>query len=81
METLKTATGRQFKCEFFNVCEPVNRLTIRIVDTSVPEVAKVFSNPKEIEALWCGHYYAASYSGLVSIMPEGTAVRVTLKKE
>lgn len=81
METLRTATGRQFKCEFFNVCEPVNRLTIRILDASVPEVATVFSNPKETEALWCGHYYAALYSSLVSIMPEGASVRVTLKKE
>lgn len=81
METLKTATGKQFKCDFFNVCEPVNRLTIRISGVTIPEAANIFCNPRETEALWCGQYYAALYTGLVSIMPEGEAVRVTLKKE
>ena len=81
METLKTATGKEFKCDFFNVCDPINRLTIRILGESVTEVAKTFSDKNETKMLWCGRYYAALYTHLVSIMPENASVRVTLKKE
>lgn len=81
MEILKTATGKQYQCDYFNPCEPVNRLTIRVVGASIVEVATVFSNSRETEALWCGDSYAARYSSLVSIMPEDGAIRVTLKKE
>lgn len=81
MENLKTATGKKFSCDYFNPCEPMNRLTIRVLNASIAEVAAVFSNYNETKALWCDNTYVAHYSTLVSIMPEGKAIRVTLKRE
>lgn len=80
MEKLKTATGKQFLCDYFNPCEPVERLTIRISNASVAEVAAVFSDQNETKTLWCGNDYASQYSTLVSIIPEGDAIRVSLRK-
>ena len=81
MDKLKTATGKQYQCDYFNPCHPVNRLTIRIVGTSIVDVATVFSDSKETEVLLYGNACVEQYSSLVSIMPEGEAIRVTLKKE
>jgi len=80
METLKTATGKEFLCDYFNPCDPVNRLTIRVIDASITEIATVFSDYNETKTLWCGNAYASQYSTLVSIMPEGRAIRITLRK-
>ena len=80
MEKIKTATGKLFDCDYFNPCDPVERLTIRILNASIAEVASVFSNHNETAALWCGEAYAAQYVYLVSIMPEANAIRVTLRR-
>ena len=81
METLKTATGKQFMCDYFNHCPPVHRCNIRILESSIVEVAAVFSNPAETVQLWCGDQYVAHYTRLVNIAPEDNAIRVVLGKE
>lgn len=81
MEKLKTATGKLFDCDYFNPFPPVGQLNLRVLNTPLVTVATVFSNPRETIQLWCGTQYAAKYTNLVAIVPEGDAIRVVLGKE
>lgn len=81
MEKLKTATGREFDCDYFNPVSPVGQINLRVLNTPIATVAAVFSNPNETSQLWCDKQYAAQYTKLVAIVPEGNAVRVVLGKE
>ena len=81
MEILKTASGTEFQCDYFNPCIPIDRLNLRILNAPISQVALVFSNPEETIQLWCGNSYAAEFTRLISIMPEGDAIRVVLGKE
>lgn len=81
MEKLKTATGKSFDCDYFNPSDVVGQTNIRILNALISEVAFVFSDPRETVQLWCGNMYAAQYTKLVAIVPEGNAIRVVLGKE
>lgn len=81
MDILKTATGREFDCDYFNPFPPVGQVNLRVLNTPLAIVATVFSNPNETAQLWCDNQYAAQYTKLVAIVPEGNAVRVVLGKE
>ena len=81
MEKLKTSTGKKFDCDYFNPSDVVGQTNLRVLNTSISEVAKVFSDPKETVQLWCEGMYAAQYTKLVAIVPEGDAIRVVLGKE
>ena len=81
MEKLKTATGKEFYCDYFNPFPPVGQVNLRVLNTPLATVATVFSNPNETVQLWCGEQYAANYTKLVAIVPEGNAIRVVLGKE
>lgn len=81
MEKLKTATGKSFDCDYFNPCPPVGQVNLRVLNTSLTTVAAVFSDPLETVQLFCGEQYAAQYTKLVAIVPEGNAIRVVLGKE
>lgn len=81
MENLKTATGKEYPCDYFVPCPPVGQLNARVLNTPLPDVAAVFANPAETVQLWCGEQYAAQYTRLVAIVPEGDAIRVVLAKE
>ena len=81
MEKLKTATGKEFDCDYFNPFPPVWQLNLRVLNTPLATVATVFANPSETAQLWCGEQYAAQYTKLVAIVPEGNAIRVVLGKE
>lgn len=81
MDILKTATGKEFDCDYFNPFPPVGQVNLRVLNTSLAIVATVFSNPNETAQLWCDNQYAAQYTKLVAIVPEGNAVRVVLGKE
>lgn len=81
MEKLKTATGRSFNCDYFNPCPPVGQLNLRVLNTPLSAIATVFSSIDETVQLWCGDQYAANYTKLVAIIPEGNAIRVVLGKE
>ncbi len=52
MNTLKTATGKEYECSFFTVLEEMNLLYADIKATLV-EAAPVFSDPEETKEL---HY-------------------------
>ena len=81
MEKLKTATGKEFDCDYFNPFPPVGQLNLRVLNVSLTDVATVFGNPSETVQLWCGELYATHYTKLVAIVPEMDAVRVVLGKE
>ena len=81
MDILKTATGKEFDCDYFNPFPPVAQVNLRVLNTPLATVATVFSNPNETVQLWCNERYAAQYTKLVAIVPEGDAIRVVLGKE
>ena len=81
MEKLKTATGKEFDCDYVNPGQPTGECTLRIGDVQISTVATVFSNQSETVQLWCGEQYAANYTRLVAIVPESGAIRVVLGKE
>lgn len=81
MEKLTTATGKKFDCDYFNPFPPVGQTNIRILNTDLATIATVFSDPRETKQLWHENMYAAQYTKLVAIVPEGDAVRVVLGKE
>lgn len=73
---LKTATGKEFDCDYFNPFPPAGQVNFRILNTPISTVATVFSNPDETVQMWCDGQYAAQYTNLVAIVPEGNAIRV-----
>lgn len=81
MEKLKTATGKEFDCDYFLPFEPLKQLDIYVHNVPFMTVASVFSNPKETVQLWFGGQYQSHYTKLISISPEGNAVFVQLRKE
>ena len=81
MEKLRTATGKEFDCDYFNPFPPVGQLNLRVLNTPLATVATVFSNPNETVQFWCESQYASGYTRLVAIVPEGNAIRVVLGKE
>ena len=47
MEKLKTATGKEFDCDYFNPFPLVGQINIRILGESLATIATVFANPAE----------------------------------
>ena len=81
MAKLKTAAGKAFECDYLTMIESPPLVFIRILNVSISTVATVFSDPKETVKLWYGDTYLAQYTKLVSIFPEGDAIKVSLEKE
>lgn len=81
MEKLKTATGKEFDCDYFNPFPPVRQTNLRVLNTDLVTVATVFSDPDETVQLCHGVQCASQYTKLVAIVPEGDAIRVVLGKE
>lgn len=81
MEKLKTATGKEFKCDYFNPFPPVGQVNLRILGESLATVATVFSDPRETVQMTWENQYVAQYTKLIAIVPEMDAVRVVLGKE
>ena len=81
MEKLKTATGKEFDCDYFNPFPPAAQVNLRVLGVSLVEVASVFGNPVETLQLWWGQQYIANHTKLIAIVHEGDAVRVVLGKE
>lgn len=81
MDTLKTATGRELKCDYFNPFPQENLLNIQIVDIPLSIAAEIFSDPKETSQLWCSGMYVAQYTKLKALFPYDRSIRVVLGKE
>ena len=80
MEKLKTATRKEFDCDYFNPFPQEGQLNIRIVGESLATIATVFADPRETMQLWWEGQYAAQYTQILAIVPETGAVRVVLRK-
>lgn len=81
MEQLKTATGKEFDCTYFNPFPPMGQVNISIINASFPDIATVFSNPKETVQLWYMNQYLAHHTKLIAVVNDGDAIRVVLGKE
>ena len=81
MEKVKTATGKEFDCDYFNTLAVVGQTNIRVLNTTIVDVAAIFSNPRETAQLYWEHLYASQYTKLIAIVPEGNAIRIVLGKE
>lgn len=81
MEELRTATGKTFKCDYFNPFPPAGQVNFRVLESSLSEVAAVFGNPTETVQIFCGKQYLAHFSRVVAIVPEVDAIRVIMGKE
>lgn len=81
MEKLKTATGKEFDCDYFNPFPPAGQVNLRVLNVSLVEVASAFGNPAETVQLWFGQQYLSHHTKVIAIVPEVGAVRVVLGKE
>ena len=81
MEKLKTATGQEFVCDYFNPAPQFGQVNLRTVNVSLTTVAAVFSDPAETATQKCSGMTAEGYTKLVAIVMEGDAIRVVLGKE
>lgn len=81
MEKVRTATGKEFDCDYFNPYAPASQVNIRVLNASIVTVASVFSNPIETVQLFYGRDYLAHHTKVLAIIPEGNATRVVLGKE
>lgn len=81
MESVITATGKSFDCDYFNPFAPAAQVNIRILNSNLVEVASVFGNPVETVQLFYGKEYLAHHTKVVAIVPESNAIRVVLGKE
>ena len=81
MLKIKLATGREMECDYMDHSEIHRQANIRIVNTSVAEVATIFSNPVETAAMWFGKDDAAGFTKLLAIIDDGDAIRVVMGKE
>lgn len=81
MEKVKTATGREFDCTYFNPFPASGEVNISIVNSSFATIATVFSNPAETVQLWYGSQYLAHHTKLIAIVNDGDAIRVVLGKD
>lgn len=81
MSKVKTATGKEFECDYFNPSPTLGQLNLRVLGESLVAVATMFSDKSETAALTYENQYAAMYTKLVAIVPEMDAIRVVLGKE
>lgn len=81
MEKLRTATGKEFECDYFNPCIPVKQTNLRVNGVSIVDVAEIFSNSAETANLACESASVSGYTKLKAIIPEGDAIRVVLEQE
>lgn len=81
MDNLETANGIKFRCDYFNPSEITRQLNLRVLGDTLVRVATVFSAQTETVQLRCDGVYAANFTRLVAIIPEGDAIRVVLGKE
>lgn len=81
MTTVKTATGKEFECTYFNPFPPMGQVNISIINASFATLAAVFSDPKETVQLWYTNQYLAHHTKLIAIVNDGDEIRVVLGKE
>jgi hypothetical protein len=78
---VKLANGKEFDCDYMDHSERYRQANVRILNTPIYEIAKVFSDPAETAQLWFENDYASGFTKLLSLIDDGDAIRVVLGKE
>lgn len=81
MSKIKTATGKEYECDYFNPAPTLGQINLRILNESLATVVSIFSDARETIQMTWENQYAAQYTKLIAIVPEMDAVRVVLGKE
>lgn len=81
MSKIKTATGKEYECDYFNPAPTLGQINLRVLNESLATVVSVFSDARETIQMTWETQYAAQYTKLIAIVPEMDAVRVVLGKE
>ena len=78
MEKIITASGISFDSDYISAIPYPSRAYIRIVNSDIATVARVFADQQETEGMTYGKDLKLSYARLVAVMPEGDAIKVIL---
>ena len=81
MDIIKTSSEKIYECDSLSAIDSPCRLYIRIVNSTLSEVATTFGNKEETKELLYGNILLTGYTKLLSIVIEDTAIRVVLTKE
>jgi hypothetical protein len=81
MDTIKTSSGEIYECDSLSAIDSPCRLYIRIVNSTLSEVATTFGDKEETKELVYGNILLIGYTKLLSIVIEDAAIRVVLTKE
>lgn len=81
MDTIKTLNGKIYECGSLSAIDNPCRLYIRIVNSTLSEVATTFGDKEETKELLYGNILLIGYTKLLSIVIEEAAIRVVLTKE
>jgi len=81
MDIIKTSNGKIYECDFLSVIDNPCRMYIRVVNSTLPEIATTFGDKEETKELLYGDILLIGYTKLISIVIEDTAIRVVLTRE
>ena len=81
MDIIKTSSGKAYDCDLVSEIDNPCRLYIRVINSTLSEVAITFGNKEETKELLYGDILLNGYTKLLSIIIEDTAIRVVLTKE
>ena len=78
---IKLATGTELDCDYMGHSEKRRQTTVRILNTPMAEVARIFSDPAETAQMHFENGYAAGFTKLLAVIDDEDAIRVVLGKE
>ena len=81
MDIVQTSNGKIYECDLLSAIDNPCRLYIRVINSTLPEVATTFGDKEETKELLYGNILLIGYTKLLSIIIEGNAIRVVLTKE
>lgn len=81
MEKVKTVSGKEYNCDYFNPCPPTGQVNVRLLDATLVDAAIIFANKAETQTLECAGIKAEGYTHLVALVPEPGAIKVILGRE
>lgn len=81
MDTIKTINEKTYECDLLSVIDNPCRLYIRVVNSTLSEVATTFGDKEETKELLYGNILLTGYTKLLSMVIEDAAIRVVLTKE
>ena len=80
MDTVKTATGKQFETDYFSSIPNPKLIYFRVLDSDIVTVAGIVANPEEMATIdYAGNIF--TNCELVSISVEGNAIKVNASYE